>query len=225
MSDVEKGNETSNNENAETTNSSPVGGNESTGGDSSDGNYNPEFVNKLKKEKENFRSETQKLRDQIAEMQKAQAEREEKELKEKEDWKTLYEKTKAENEALTGKLSSAEQLKVVSKKESEVKKELAKLGVKPEYADRAAKLVNLDSVKFDKETGVVYGAEVVAKTLSEDWPDLFGAGSTATVTQSAPNSPAPSGALSLEDWKRLPYDERKKREGDVMASAGVSVKR
>ncbi len=217
MSELEKGNEKSNNE-MNPNDSLPVGGNDVTSGTSSDKVYNEDFVNKLKGEKDNFRK-------RIEQLEAEKRESEERALKEKEDYKTLYEKTKAENEQLTGKLGSAEQQRLDAKKASELKSELAKLGVKPQYAEKAVKLANLDSVKIDKDSGVIYGAEVVAKSLSEDWPDLFGSGSSEKVTQNAPATPTPTGALSLEEWQKLPYDERRKREGEMMQTMGIQTKR
>jgi hypothetical protein len=214
---IEKGNETSNNE-MNPNDVSPVGNNSDTSGSESEKVYNEGFVNKLKGEKDN-------LRKRIEQLEAEKRESEEKALKEKEDYKTLYEKTKLENESLTGKLDSAENLRLNAKKESELKSELAKLGVKPSYAEKAVKLANLDSIKLDKDSGVIYGAEVVAKSLSEDWPDLFGSQSTEKVTQTAPASPTTTGALSLEQWQKLPYDERRKREGEMLQTMGVQMKR
>ena len=216
MSDNGKGK--MDNQNVDNASSPPAGGNESASGDSS-GNesYSTEFVTKLKKEKDNFRSETQSLRDKIAEMEANQKAREEQELKEKEDWKTLFEKANEEKKNLEGKLTTVADRELSAKKESELKKELAKLGVKQNYVEKAAKLAQLDSVKIDNETGVIYGADVVAKTLSEEWPDLFGSGASETVRQSAPQTPTSTGVLSLDEWQKLPYEERKKREGDLLA--------
>lgn len=213
MNEVEKGNETSNNETNQT-DGLPVESNSTTGGVDSGKVYKAEFVDKLKGEKDN-------LKKRIEQLEAEQKAAEERALKEKEDYKTLYEKTKAENERLTGSLESAEQQKLNAKKESELKRELAKLGVKPSYAEKAVKLANLDFVKVDNDSGVIYGAEVVAKSLSEDWPDLFGEGTTEKVSQSAPQSPPPTGALTLEEWQKLPYDERRKREGEVLGLTGA----
>lgn len=222
---IEKGNEKGNNDNSNPNGTSPVGSDSATSGADSEKVYDSSFVEKLKGEKDNFRNANQSLRDELEQMKAEQKAREEAALKEKEDWKTLYEKTKLEKETLEGKLGSAEMLRQNAKKESELKSELAKLGVKPQYVERASKLANLDSVKIDKETGVIYGAEVVAKALSEDWPDLFGPGQSEKVEQQAPGSVAPTGALSLEEWQKLPYEERKKREGEMMVSQGVKLKR
>ena len=153
-------------------------------------------------------------------MLKAKAEGE---LKEKEQWKTLFETKTKEVEDLTTKLSQIEQHKAHMAKENELKKELTKLGIKANYVDRAVKIADLSSIKIDAETSTVYGADVTAKTLASDWPDLFGSTQTAGVSSDAPN--APQTPISLDEWQRLPYAERKKREGEMFAKLGINVKR
>lgn len=224
MSELEKGKELSNNNN-NPSDTPPVGSDPATSGGGSDKVYDSSFVDKLKGEKENFRNANQKLADEVAQLKADAKNKADAALKEKEDWKTLYEQQKTENESLTGKLGSAENQRLDAKKETELKKELTKLGLDPKYADKAVKLGNLESVKIDKDTGVIYGAEVVAKSLSEDWPALFGSTPTEKVSQSAPAIPSPTGALSMDEWKKLPYDERKKREGEMMQNEGIQLKR
>lgn len=179
--------------------------------------YNKDFVEKLLNEKKNYQSKVSELESQL----KAKAETE---LKEKEQWKTLFETKSKEVEELTTKLSTIEQHRIEQTKQSELKKELGKLGIKSSYVDRAVKLADLSSIKMDAETGTIYGADVTAKTLASDWPDLFGSAPPAGTNSDAGKPPSTS-ILSLEDWAKLPYEERKKREGEVLAKLGVSVKK
>lgn len=218
---VEKGNETGNNENKD---GAPVGADSSTSGDGSGKVYDESFIAKLKGEKDNFRTSNAKLLAKVEELENSIKSKEEAALKEKEDWKTLFEQKAKEVETLTGTIQLTEKEKLEGVKKTELKKELTKLGINPVFVDQATKLADLDSVKIDKETGVVYGADVVAKTLSEEWKPLFGE-TTPGVTQNAPEAPTLTGKLSLDEWQKLPYDERKKREGELQSSMGFAVKR
>jgi|DEB0MinimDraft_6_1074348.scaffolds.fasta_scaffold03835_4 type IV secretory pathway VirB4 component len=220
---LEKGNENGNNT---ITNEpgAPVGAPTATSGADSDKTYDESFVSKLKGEKDNFRSANQKLQEQVEALNKKIREGEEKALKEKEDYKALYEQQKQRVEELTGVVDKAKTERVTATKTVELKKELQKLGLKPEYVEKAVQLAQLDTVQIDKETGTIYGADLVAKTLSEEWPVLFGA-ETDNVTQNAPQVARPTGALTLEEWQKLPYAERKQREGELFGSQGVNLKR
>jgi len=220
---VEKGQENSNN-NVTNEPGAPVGADSVTSGADAGKTYDESFVSKLKGEKDNFRSSNQKLQEQVEALQNQIREGEEKALKEKEDYKTLYEQQKQRVEELTGVVDKAANEKLNTAKTGELKKELQKLGLKPEYVDKAVQLAELDTVKIDKETGTIYGADLVAKTLSEEWPVLFGA-QTDNVSQNAPDTVRPMGALTLEEWQKLPYAERKQREGELFGSQGVNLKR
>jgi len=220
---LEKGNENSNN-NVTNEPGVPVDAPTATSGAESVKTYDEGFVSKLKGEKDNFRSANQQLQEKVEALQNQIREGEEKALKEKEDYKTLYEQQKQRVEELTGVVDKAANEKLNTAKTGELRKELEKLGVNPKYAEKAVQLAQLDTVKIDKETGTIYGADLVAKTLSEEWPVLFG-GQTDNVTQNAPEVPRPTGALTLEEWQRLPYAERKQREGELFSSSGVNLKR
>jgi hypothetical protein len=178
--------------------------------------YDKTFVEKLLTEKKNYQSKVSELENQL----KAKAETE---LKEKEQWKTLFETKSKEVEDLTTRLSQIEQHKVQIAKESELKKELQKLGIKSNYLEKAVKIADLNSIKADGETGTIYGADVVAKSIAQDWSDLFG-GSSAGVDHSATKTP-PTGNLTFDEWSKLPYDERKKREGEMLKTMGAPLKK
>lgn len=201
------------------TDGTPEGANDSTSGESSEGKqYSSDFVEKLKKEKENFRTQAQKRDEELENFKAEQKSREENALKEKEDFKQLYENKAKELEEAQGKLQATNLEKLDANKRSELKKELSKLGINPDYADKATRLADLGQIKIDKETGVMYGTDSVAKHLADEWPTLFGT-TTESVSQRSPEMPSPTGALTLDEWKKLPYDERKKREGELLSGA------
>ncbi len=193
----------------------PVGVNDSASGESTETKtYSSDFVEKLKKEKENWKLQASNSNSELEKFKADQKTREEKAARESDDFKKLFEMKSKELEDLQGRLNESKTRELDSKKASVLKSELEKLGLDSKYADKATRLADLKQIKIDNETGVIYGADMVAKTLSEEWPALFGT-ATETVKQNAPAHPKPTGALTLEEWQKLPYDERRKREGEL----------
>ena len=89
------------------------------------------------------------------------------------------------------------------------------MGINDAYLEKASTLADLTKIKIDDETGVIYGADVVAKTLQDEWPALFSGDSKPNVSQSAPSSMQKTSKLTVEEWKKLPFHERKKREPEL----------
>lgn len=173
--------------------------------------YSAEFVDKLMKEKKNFQSKARELEEAVKRQ-------EEKALLEKEEFKTLYENTLKENENLKGSIEQHNQMRIDSAKMEELKREFGKLGLQPTYFDKATKLIDVKSINYDADTGVITGAEEAAKALQSEMPVLFGKASTNVSSAAPQGSPKP---LSLDEWKTLSNEEKLKRENELYAFYGV----
>lgn len=139
------------------------------------------------------------------------------------DFKTLAETYKADNEKLKAENSAKEALVVNSAKSSNLSNELAKLGAIAERLPNIMKLADLGKIKFDDATKTVYGADVVAKELQAQMPELFG-------TKKAPPSDSGNagggagGAMTLEEFNKLPEDEKKKQYKAFFKSRGHEIR-
>jgi len=175
---------------------------------------NEAFLNKVLHEKKNAVERLRKLEDENKSLR-------EEELKRQENYKLLAEEKDKELTELRSKYNEREKLIVDSSKLSAVKKELTKLGCDAKYLDKAIKFVNLDNLQYDHDTGVVAGTMEAAKAVQEELPPFFG-NTGVGVNQSAPAG-APS-ELTLEGWKKLPYEERKKRQNELYTNLGITRK-
>lgn len=119
-----------------------------------------EIVLKLKKEKENWKTKALELEGKLKE-------RDESELKAKEDFKKLYEAEKKTRETVSAELEMLRQEKVQAKLNSAIRKELLKYGLAPEHTETALKLFDRSQVTLDPDTNVVVGAELAAKSFYE----------------------------------------------------------
>jgi len=149
---------------------STSGENQATSGASA--NYPADFVEKLKKEKENLSKALQAQRDELEKIKKEAADRAESELQKNQQFKDLWEKEKQEREKVLGenqKLSSMIQEGSIN---SALRLELSKLGVKESYMETALKLVDRNTVRIDDETKTIYGADQVAKDFYQKHKEL-----------------------------------------------------
>lgn len=174
-----------------------------------------DLVKKLLKEKNN-----QKKR--IAELEEERRLVEQQKLIETENFKALYEQRDQELQNIKAQYEQQKNEMTNAAKRSAVKKELQKLGCQTQYVDRLLNLANMENVNFDSETRVVTGHTEVARMLSEEMKPLFG-NANVGVNQSSPVG-TPSN-LSIEEWKKLPYDQRKKTYAQVMESMGVKIRK
>lgn len=176
--------------------------------------YSREFVEKVLNEKKNameslrqMQSEVKRRDEEKLLADKKYEELAETRLSEINDWKTKYE--------------TSQKTIQNSMKTSVLKKELTKLGCHPEYIDKAVRFADLNEINYDTETGVVSGADNIAKSISEELKPFFGNQAVGT-NQSAPVGTPKT--MSIEDWKRLPYEERQKHKAAVYASHGITLR-
>lgn len=151
-----------------------------SGGQSS-GVYKAEFVQKLKKEKDNWRSKFEEL---SAQRQKEK----DSELEAQAQYKQLWETEKQKTSSTLDELSKIKEQIKSAKIKSDVKTELLKLGLLQDHWEAASKLVDWGAVQLDPETELVLNADGTAKMFYEKYNSLgFFAKQGQKVNHSAPN--------------------------------------
>lgn len=129
---------------------------------------------------------------------------EEGKLKEKEQYKELYEASRKELGTLKADLDRRLASEVTQLKKDALKQELFKLGLNPKHEATALRLADIDSLMVDEETKTVIGVVDAAKAFQNDFNEigLFGR-PVASVTQTAPQSAVTTGKpvaeMSKED--------------------------
>jgi len=174
--------------------------------------YDEAFVMRLMNEKKAAVARAREF-EQIAEQ------REREKMMAQENWKALYEEEQKKSTTWQEKYEQQNSVLINAAKQSAVKKELVKLGIQDTKAEKVLKLVDFKTLDYDRDSGVVSGASIAAKSIAEDYPELFGP-SRVGVNQSATQGLG-AGELTLEAWKKLPYDERKKLEPELYKTLGV----
>lgn len=131
----------------------------------SDVSYGKDFVEKIKKEKDNHKSAREAAE---AELKRFKDE----ELKAKEQYKSLYEQTQKELEEKKSELNAKDQMINQGKLNSAINAELLRAGIDPTKIEIAKKLINKDSVLLDKDTQVVIGAAEAVQAFVKEHSDL-----------------------------------------------------
>jgi len=170
-----------------------------------------ENIQKLRKEKENYKLKASELENKLKITL-------DKELEQKEEWKTLAEQRTKEVESWKSKYELKEKLIHDSLKVDALKTELLKMGLDAKYFDIALKAVDLNTISIDTETNVVMGIDSAAKFLREKAAPLF-ANQVPNVSHAAPQGNFQ--ALTLEDWEKLPQDDKIKRESELLKNLGM----
>ena len=140
-------------------------------------------------------------------------------LKEKEDFKKLYENKLAELQVIKKDKEESDKKIQEGLKIGALKNELSKLGMDMKYMDIAMKAVDLNTLKVEDD--VVLGVESAAKSLKEKAAPLF-VSAGPNVSHAAPASPLQP--LTLEEWEKLPIDQQVKREPELLATLGFKFK-
>lgn len=184
-----------------------------------------ETYEKLMAEKKNW-SEKAKLVEQELEAIKTQ------QLKEKEDYKAMYEMSQKKSMEYEAKLKEREEQETRAIKLTKVKQEWSKLGLNSvEPVEAMLDLVKLDAVKYDPELKVVLGAEEEAKRIFEKFQPMFKG------ISAKPNHDAPQGVpadVSIESYKRMLADgsfkkmapsEQRAFEQKLYQASGITTKK
>ena len=140
------------------------------------------LVDKLKREKDNFRERALKAERALEEKERAG-------LEAKEEYKKLYELEKqkvGEHEQVLAEMRVKQQTAEIN---SKLRDELTRLGCKPESIQDAFKLIDRSTVNVDPETGLILGAEDAAKMFQEKYSQYgFFSRASVGVSQTAPNT-------------------------------------
>jgi hypothetical protein len=169
-------------------------------------------VEKLLKERNNYKARALESEAKLKSF-------EEKSLIENEEFKTLAESKTKELEEERKEKQRLLDLVATGKKTAALKSELAKLGIGETYVNQAVKLANLDDIKVDSEFNAVVGADAVAQSIKEAVPVLFG--SNERVSNSAPEGTTEK--LTLEAYKKLSPEDKKKRRAELEANLGITT--
>jgi hypothetical protein len=184
-----------------------------------------EAYEKTLAEKRNFAEKAKTLEAELEKIKTAQ-------LKEKEDFKSMYEMAAKKAQDLETQIQAVEAEKTRSIKLTQVKREWEKLGLKDsKTADGLLKLIDLEKVKYDSDLKIVLGHEEEAKRVFEDFKPLF-AGETPRADHSAPKGTPVS--ISVEGYKqalkdgsfnKMSKEEQKSYLAKVYESQGVTVRK
>ncbi len=152
----------------------------------SDKGYPKEFVEKLKKEKDNHAKAAHALRAELESFKAALQDREKQELEEKQEFKKLYEAEKARAETVSKDLAGMQERIKQATINTQIRNELVKRGLDEAHVETALKLVDRSAVAIDPATQSVVGADEVAKKFHEAHAGLgFFKKSSAGTNQSA----------------------------------------
>lgn len=174
------------------------------------GNQVSPHFQKLLTEKKNWAEKARQLEAEL----KA---RDEKSLIEKEEWKTLAENRQKELDEYKTQVETFQNTLKTEKKKEALKTELSKLGFDQKYFTEGLVAEYMPKLKIDEDTGFVGGAVEVAQSLKEKFQPLFG-GAAVGVNNSAPSTGQP---LSLEQWRKLPPEEKAKRAPEIKNQLGL----
>jgi len=205
------------------TSGAPEGGITSTSGDVVKSQEGDNQNAKLLKELNNYRQKCHALEaEKVSALEKAEQEKkrlEENSLVEKEEFKKLAETYKVQLDEINGKYQNLNETVISAKKQAVLSTELLKLGINKDYLPQALKISNMDDIKFDTEYNKSIGADAVAQTIKETVPVLFGG--SGQVASTAPEGRTEK--LTLEAYKKLPYDERLKRREELENNLGIKT--
>lgn len=166
-----------------------------------------QLLNEKKKRDEELR----KAREDLAKYDQEKRELEEKALKEKEDYKKLFEsrekelaEERARREAIESKIIEAQKYKALNKA----------LGAS--VPEKFWNLVELDKIAIDPATGMP--DEMTTKAYADEFQKNYGEIFVNRNLPRLPNDGPTRGktGLTYEQWVKLPYAEKKKRQNELI---------
>ena len=185
-----------------------------------------DLVEKIKKEKENFKKALEQEKAEKEKLALALKEKEEAELKLKEDYKTIAQKKEEEALNWKQKYEQRDQAIVTATKLGEIRKEFEKLGADHKSMDVLLKLVNTEAVKVERGDNDniigVYGVGDEVKRIKDSLPMVFGKPSTGANHESPDINHKP---MDLEAFKSMPLQDKKKNMAEVFKAQGIELKK
>jgi hypothetical protein len=183
-----------------------------------------EVLDKTIKSKQNWAEKAKALEAEVAALKHEK-------LKEKEDYKSMYEladKKAKEYEALIEKTKVE---KEQSLKLGSLKRELEKMGASKESMEGLLRLADLGTIKYDDENKVAYGIEEEAKRIKSIIPPAFGvssAGASHAAPKGGPLDVSAEGYKKLfetGEWSKMSKEQRRDYEVRLFESRGVTPKK
>lgn len=186
------------------------------------GTYPKEFVEKLLREKNNWRTKAQELETKIKETPAPKEP-----TGGDDEVKAMLKAEREKREALEARLKTEEDFKKNAMKLGAIKKEFSINGGDDKAFALITKLVETDKVMIDEDSGVVYGAEAELKRIKEMAPQLFGKPKKGTDQDDKKPYVDPSESGGLLDGKRNKKDKETGNHPlvDFYATHGITLKK
>lgn len=156
-------------------------------------------IAKLKKEKNNYAEELRAIKEKLRQ-------KETEEFEKTQNFKAIADRNAQEANELRKRLEDTQEQIAQGRKNSEIKNELTKVGLKPQYLEEVIRFIPKESVAYDHETGIVTGHKEAVKNILQKFPPLFGS-SIPNVDHSAPVGSVKE--LSVEDYKNMTPEQRR----------------
>lgn len=170
--------------------------------------YDASFVEKLKKEKENWAKSASEAQSQLEELQNKLTEIEKEKMMSNEQYKEYAEKLESqlkEREQELGKYKETIKQGQVNRK---IQDELVRNGLNPKYMDDALRLVDRQQVSFHPETQTVLGVEDLVRDFKDRYKDLGFFGKTVpgvdySAANSKPEGQKTIGEMSIQEKLKM----------------------
>jgi hypothetical protein len=184
---------------------------------------NEESVKKLEEKNKELLAEKQAEAKKREDAEKLVKQKEEEELKAKNDYKTLFEKSEADR--IDREAKEKERSEKLSKgaKLSKIQEELVKLGINGERIPHALRLVELEGVKYDEATNAVTGADAAANKIKMSLPELFVKKDKERTAGGESGEVVPE-SMTLEWYNALPEADKKKHYKAFMKAQGHEIR-
>ena len=130
------------------------------------------FVDKLRKEKDNTVRKNVELQNQLDALTQQVAESKTSELEKQEQYKELWSQSEEKRKAAEDRFTSLESKVTDGKKMSAIRDQLLRRGLNPEHEKSAFRLMDVNQVMVDPDTGAIIGAEDAAKDFHEQFKSL-----------------------------------------------------
>lgn len=158
----------------------------------------------VKAEKKAALEENAKLKAELGKIQDEKRVKEDDALKQKGEYKLLWEKSEAEKKEIAEQLLEKDKRELQLRKIDVVMKEIGSPLIKPEYWN----LVNIERIPYDEATkDIDYNiAKEVATDFLKNYPELI----KGKATKLPSNAAHGGGVISYETWAKMPLSEQRK---------------
>lgn len=164
-----------------------------------DKKYDASFVEKLKKEKENWAKSASETKAQLEELQSKLAEIEKDKMMSNEQYKEYAEKLELELNESKQELGKFKETIKQGQVNRRIQDELVRNGLNPKYMDDALRLVDRNQISFHPETNLPLGVEDLVRDFKDRYSDLGFFGKSVPGVDYSAASSRPQGQKNLTD--------------------------